>query len=127
LRQARLAQAVALLHDVKQEGFIDRQVLKVAAASQPQVLGDRPFQGAIRRFDVPVLIGTPNMNGARLQAQVSQQLQVLGIVATLGLRHAACLGAQMMSGGGGVVGLMNRRHVAQLGQCALQTEPEGDQ
>ncbi len=96
--QACVAQPVALIHDAKQEGFILRQGVKVAAASQPQMPGHRPFQSAVGCFDVPVLIGTVEMNRARLHPQMRQQLQILGVVAPRGLAGGARLRAQMMGG-----------------------------
>ena len=127
LRQARLPQPVALVHDAAQECFIGGQVVKVTAAAQQQVLCQRALERAIGRFDVSILIRTVHMNGARLHAEVGEQLQILCIVAARGLTCRAPFGSQMMGSRRAVVGLMDRRHVPQLRQCALQSQPDGDQ
>ena len=50
--QAVLPGAVATAHHVEKEGLVGVDALEVEASAQEQVLPDRPFESAVRGFDV---------------------------------------------------------------------------
>ena len=55
------------------------------------MLGDRSFQSAVRHFDVAVFVRALYMNGVRLDAEMGEQLQVLGVVTPLRLTRGVRL------------------------------------
>ena len=90
-----------------QKAFVVERIGEVLVAAQPQMLVHRPLEGAVGRFDIPILIGGVHVNGTRLakRANVHYQLQVAFVVAALGQGLIACFRTERMGRGGRVVRL----------------------
>ena len=125
--QFGLSRGVAFFHDVEQEGFVGFDALEIAAAAQEQVLPHCPFQSAVGGFNVAVFVGAGQMDCARLQSVVRQQLQVLLVVTAFARTLLSVCRSQFVGGGGGMVGLVRLRHIPKFEQGALQSQADREQ
>lgn len=107
-----------------EEGFVVRQKTKIAAATQQQGLLERALQSAIPCFDVPMFLGSADVDQLRLHAKVRHQLFVAFRVAPFRPSLFPGRRVQLVSCGAGVIGAVVLEHSTQLEQRALQTQAQ---
>ena len=120
LRHLGGAQAVGFDQDAFHKLVVITGAGEVPRPAQQQMLLQAPFQMAVVRFDIPVLIGALHMNRSPRQPVMRQQRQIIRI------KLPFAFVTDLVGGRAAVVGLHHLGRFAQPEQGRLQPLPQGE-